>query len=71
MPQIVRDLIVCLRSWEPEVRILGNVQAGPAADALESMRSVIEAAKEHTMDHENCGCGLCAALNRHILQHPN
>lgn len=35
----ISEMITCFRSWLPEVRVLGNVQAGPAADALESMQA--------------------------------
>lgn len=34
---VIRDLIECCRSWERDARILGNVSAGDAADALASM----------------------------------
>jgi hypothetical protein len=41
--QTVRDLIACCRAWEPDVRILGNVRAADAADALAYMLPELEA----------------------------
>ena len=42
----ISEMIACFRSWLPEVRVLGNVQAGPAADALESLRSECDRYRE-------------------------
>lgn len=39
-----------------------------SADRINLLQDVMEAASEHTMDHENCGCGLCSALHRYRLQ---
>lgn len=36
------ELLVCLKSWEPQVRVLGNVQAGEAATALETALKALE-----------------------------
>lgn len=43
MKPIVKELIECLRTHDPESRVLGNVQAGPAADALESLNALVVA----------------------------
>jgi len=43
--QTVRDLLVCFRAWEPDVRILGNVRAADAASALERLINIETAAK--------------------------
>lgn len=32
--ETLRDLLACCNAWEPEVRILGNVKAGDAAQAV-------------------------------------
>ena len=32
---VIQNLIECFRAWEPDVRVLGNVRAGDAVNALE------------------------------------
>jgi len=46
MNPIIQELIECLRTHARESRVLGNVQAGPAADALETLETQTEYLEE-------------------------
>ena len=69
----ISEMIACFRSWLPEVRVLGNVQAGPAADALESLRSECDRYREALVDilaneeAYNRGDALSAHIARSVL----
>ena len=34
------------------------------AKRMSQLDSLLDAARVHTLDHEQCGCGLCMALRR-------
>ena len=61
---VINELIACCEAWEPDVRVMGNVRAGEAAQALRALRAelaecsaVIEAARciRHWHDAPNEG----------------
>ena len=35
-------------------------------DRMEKLEKVLAAARIHTLDHENCPCGLCKAINNYL-----
>jgi hypothetical protein len=39
MQQTISDLIECFAAWEPDVRVLGNVRAGDAYNAVTALRA--------------------------------
>lgn len=37
--ETLQELLLCLRSWEPQVCVLGNVRADDAINAITALRS--------------------------------
>lgn len=59
----LNELLECLRSWDPDVRVLGNIQAGPAADALEAMLDKCNCLTQAHRELRNTLCTVRPRLN--------
>lgn len=47
MSTILDELLTCLDAWEPQVRVMGNVRAGEAAQALRDLRAELATRDEN------------------------
>lgn len=45
MDTIIGEILACLRAWEPAARVLGNVRAQDAIEAIERLRSELAEAR--------------------------
>ena len=41
MSDTVTEILACLRAWEPSARVLGNITAGNAIEAIERLRAAL------------------------------
>jgi hypothetical protein len=49
---VLRELLMCFYSWEPDVRVLGNVRAGDAVDAIAAALTLADSGIAAAIRHE-------------------
>ena len=49
MSDTVTEILACLRAWEPSARVIGNITAGNAIEAIERLRAELAEVQEKAL----------------------